>query len=371
MNELASQLKISIHVNALTGGGAERVASLWASGFVRRGHSVTIVIRDDGRPVTYQPDPRVRVIRVGSRGGSKISKLFSRLRVTRRLLRRERPDVIIGVLENASLEVYVASFGLAIPVVNTEHNVFERPVSAPMGMVAKFKKMVVNRIYNHVTVLTSRDADIAQRYIRNVSLMPNPLAFDLADDNVFDSKKKIVLASGRLDVWHCKGFDLLIKAWASARRPGWKLMITGGGGDGASDHLRSMAENLGVSDSVVFTGFVDDAVRYYRDASIFVLSSRYEGFGMVLIEAMSQGCACIAADYGGRQREIFGDVATGIAVDVEHSEPIADALGHLMDDDAARLAMGRAAIQRSAVYLPDRVIDRWESVFKRLNLPRR
>lgn len=372
MDNLGAKKTIFIHVNSLTGGGAERVASLWASGLRRRGHNVTIVIRNDGRKITYLPDEGVSVERIGPRHGSRREKLKGRLRDARRLMKARHPDVIIGVLSEATFEAWVASRGLGIPVVNTEHNAFEQPHSAPMTRSRRFKKRWLNRLYDHVTVLTSADYAIAGKFLKHLTLMPNPLAFEPLDDlSVMDDKQKFVLASGRLDDWHYKGFDLLIKAWGMTPHEGWKLKIMGTGSLRNRMRMMDLAEECGVKDSIVLAGYTDDPLSDYRDASVFVLSSRYEGFGMVLIEAMSQGCACIASDYKGRQREIFGDTAdTGLIVDVESSKAISEGLSKVIDDADMRRRMQLNAIKRSAHFALSHVTDRWEEIFATLPSPR-
>ena len=141
--------------------------------------------------------------------------------------------------------------------------------------------------------------------------MPNPLGLQPVND--IPHKQNIILAVGRLDDWHVKGFDVLIRAWARVvssfkflvSTDGWKLQIAGTGSEESLNYLKQLCKENGVEDSVEFLGFRKDVEKLYQEASIYVLSSRYEGFGLVLIEAMSQGCACVACDYKGRQREII------------------------------------------------------------------
>jgi len=357
-------MKIFIHVNALTNGGAERVASIWASGLAARGHSVTVVIRDDGRPVDYYPGDGVEVYRIGGGCGNKALVLLRRMMRTRRLLRQRRPDVIVGVLNNATMEVYLSSLGLGIPVVNTEHNAFERPESAPMTRLLRFQKFFVNRLYRRVTVLTEADRRLLAGKVAAVDVLHNPLAFDPASGMC--SKERVVLACGRLDVWYCKGFDLLIEAWGVVKSrglaDGWRLVIAGGGDGRDVETLKAFADKNGVGDSVELVGFQENVLDLYRRASVFVLSSRYEGFGMVLIEAMSQGCACIACDYNGRQQEIVGGDGNALCVPVDDLHALADAIGRLVGDSGLRETMGAAAIARSRDFMSSRIVRQFEDI---------
>ena len=115
-----------------------------------------------------------------------------------------------------------------------------------------------------------------------------------------------------------------------------------------------------------FFGFREDIDKLMRQASIFVLSSRYEGFGLVLIEAMSQGCACIAADYKGRQKEIFGSIDNGIAIETESSTSMTDQLQLLINDEGERLRLQKNAVQRSSFFSLDNISRKWNSLLSSL-----
>ena len=127
----------------------------------------------------------------------------------------------------------------------------------------------------------------------------------------------------------------------------------------------------------------------YKKASVFVLSSRYEGFGLVLIEAMSQGCACIACDYKGRQREImetlpgppclgrgaaeqnakggpFFETSTGILCPPEDVEALVTAMRKMMDDDEYRESVRNNAVERSGYYDIKNIARQWEELLKRV-----
>ena len=161
--------------------------------------------------------------------------------------------------------------------------------------------------------------------------MPNPLTFTpivVAEDGEMINdlgtvieKEKIILAAGRLNDWKCKGWDLLIKAWAlingqetmgngqindqSLALSGWRLQIAGTGSEQDFSFLKQLCKENDVEDSVEFLGYRTDMKELYQKASIFCLSSRSEGLPMVLIEAMSQGCAPVACENLGRTKEII------------------------------------------------------------------
>lgn len=370
-------MKILIMVHNLTGGGAERVAALWAEGFVLRGYEVGIVLNCNHKtPMTYKIPSSVK--RYNIAGNHYVNWIANKLyrilgldiyyiRNLRRVIKDFKPEVAICVLQPWAEWSRKASVGMNIKIVNTEHNVFKKPNDAkynPMTTKLYEEKYVWNKRYSHVTVLTEVDKRCAEKTLDNVSVLPNPLAF--VPCTIIPSKKKVILAVGRLNAWHVKGFDLLIKSWGRIclKYPEWKLQIAGNDRKGAQQYLQTIADNHGVGSQLEFLGYRENMLSVYQDASIFVLSSRYEGFGMVLIEAMSQGCAPIACDYEGRQREIITSDDEGIICPVEDVNALAEAMKKMIENEIYRKNTQINAIKRSRYYSIDNIMDKWEEVIE-------
>lgn len=304
-------MKIAIVCSRLCFGGAERVAVIWANGFMRKGHNV-VLISNLFEEQTYHVDERITLCNLVSAKTNKIKKWCSAIWNVRRIVRKERPDVIIGVMETCSMVAKLGTIGVNIPVIMTEHYAFDRSPYGSLSKMEKLSKFTLNKFYNIVTVLTEEDRRVIGKKLNNVAVLPNPLSLSPIDIRKVN-KTRVLLAIGRLDAWYVKGFDVLIRAWARVvssleflvSTDGWKLQIAGTGSEESLNYLKRLCKENGVEDSVEFLGFRKDVEKLYQNASIFVLSSRYEGFGLVLIEAMSQGCACVACDYKGRQREII------------------------------------------------------------------
>ena len=383
------------------------MAVAWANGFCQKGHDV-MVIANLHEPITYQLDDGIEVRQLVPTNRNKIKKWFGSFGQVRKHMKEFCPDVAIGVLATCSFVAKVASLGLHIPVIATEHDSFERPDSAPFNFWNRMSKFYFNKFYNHITILTQADADIIGKRLKGIRVMPNPLA--LASVSSIPNKKKVILAAGRLDSWHVKGYDVLIKAWGKVvesresrvlsvaslgesasrlERKGWRLQIAGTGSEESLQYLKSLCKENGVEDFVEFLGFVSDMQSLYQKASVFVLSSRYEGFGLVLIEAMSQGCACIACDYKGRQREImetlpgppclgrgaevqnakrdpFFETSTGILCPPDDVEALAAAMRKMIEDEEYRESVRHSAIERSKYYSIDNTINRWEDYLNRI-----
>ena len=401
-------MKIAIVCSRLCFGGAERVAVIWANGFMRKEHNV-VLISNLFEEQTYYVDQRITLCNLVSAKTNKIKKWCSAIWNVRRIVREERPDVIIGVMETCSMVAKLGTIGVNIPVIMTEHYAFDRSPFGSLSKMEKLSKFTLNKLYNIVTVLTEEDRRVIGKRLNNVAVLPNPLSLSPIDIRKVN-KTRVLLAIGRLDAWYVKGFDVLIKSFAKLlngskvaepclefkgndiafklREEGWKLQIAGTGSEGSLNYLKQLCKENGVEGSVEFLGFRNDVEKLYQNASIFVLSSRYEGFGLVLIEAMSQGCACVACDYKGRQREIlnpaqdksletrnlnletrnrkFETCDTGILCEPDNVEALADAMAKMIMDEKYRESVRRNAIERSKYYSIDRTMDRWETLLNQL-----
>ncbi len=434
-------MKISIICSCLTHGGAEHCAVMWANGLTKQGHKV-MVVTNLFEPITFQLNNEIELFDLVKYNKNKWQKWASSIQCVRHAIKQFCPDVVIGVMPTCSFIAKAAVIGLHVPVVATEHNSFERPQSAPFPFIEKFAKYILNYLYDGVTVLTEADNKIIYGRFKNSKVMPNPLSLIPVRDTF--NKTNVVIAAGRLDAWHYKGFDVLIRAWGqiirkktidngrlimdneqfdvqSLKLTEWKLQIAGTGSEASLQYLKQLCKENGVENSVDFLGFVSDMESLYKRASVFALSSRYEGFGLVLIEAMSQGCACVACDYKGRQREIIcpggvndsfkfqdsssntssfknqkskvlecGAIDTcnlkpethlqpeanlqpettplrgvevcenGILCEPDNVEALASALEKMIDDDAYRESVRTHAIERSKYYDMEHTMKRWE-----------
>lgn len=357
-------MKIFILVHNLTNGGAERVASLWATGFSAE-NEVCVIINDNKNPITYKVPNNVRILNIASNKSSRLKRYIDGINKLRIIISKNRPDLIIGVLSSRVKWAKLFATFYGIPVINTEHNAFERPDSAPLSRSTYWNKFFLNKIYDGITVLTNADKIVIKNRLNKVKVLPNPCTFTPALTDIIEKKEKIILASGRLTVWHCKGFDILLKAWSLAINEvdkEWKLVITGQGNEESEEYLKNLTDELGITDRVKFVGYISSIQPWYERSSIFVLSSRYEGFGMVLLEAMSQGCACIACDYKGRQKEILGEPPAGVVVRPEDELRLRDAIVRVCNDNVYRKTIQVQGIERSKLFSLNNIMDKWNKI---------
>ncbi len=221
-----------------------------------------------------------------------------------------------------------------------------------------------------LTALTEGDAAAYREMLGaapRVECIPNGVPAAGAPHSPLDAK--VVVAAGR--VTPQKGFDRLLKAWTrvAPRHPDWELRIFG---DGRSlESLRRRAVRLGISDSAHLMGFTPRLADELAAASIYVMSSRREGFPMVLLEAMGAGLPVVSFDCPTGPRDIVREGVDGHVVPDGDVQALADALSGLMADPARRRAYGAAAVEGAARFDIAKIAARWEALFEELAAAKR
>ena len=239
----------------------------------------------------------------------------------RSIVKRIRPDVLITVATPLVRISTPAISGLKIKNIAWEH--FNLYAGSKIGSVWKW---ISTFCVDRTIVLCNDDAENFRKVgARNVSAIANFSSIG-EDNEPSECTEKVLLAVGR----HAnqKGFDMLIKAWAKVDAKDWKLKIVGSG-QLLQDNLR-LADSLGLTESIIFQDATSDIVDEYRNASCFVLSSRYEGLVMVLIEARMMGLTCVSFDCPTGPREIIRDGLDGFLVHTEDVDALAAKLTEVL-----------------------------------------
>lgn len=217
----------------------------------------------------------------------------------------------------------------------------------------KFENLFLRK-FDKVVLLTKKDQDNYPN-LSNTAVIPNSL--QSIPGKSAKLKKKRVLAVGRLT--HEKGYDLLLEAWQKflIECPDWELVIVGSGV--TEQKLRQLILELQLGDSVTIQPPMASIENDFLNSSVFVLSSRFEGFGMVLIEAMSYGLPCAAFDCPCGPGEIIRNGEDGILVSPEDAQELGRALMRFAKEKAFRVQCGRAAKKNVVRFSEDRILPAW------------
>ena len=237
-------------------------------------------------------------------------------------------------------------------------------------LVAKYwrhkQAMAVKRL-DKLVLLTSQDEICWKMTTLKTCVIPNPITIEYGERSPLDMKR--VIAVGRLN--EQKGYDFLIGAWSivAKKHPDWTLDIYGEGQ--LRDFIQNMIIQYGLKASINLKGVVKDINREYAKSSILVLSSRYEGFGLVLVEAMSCGVPCVAFDCPFGPRDIINSGIDGLLVKYLDVKALADGLCTLIENVKLRQAMGNKAFEHIQRYDVDHVMQMWMDLFNKLKLDKR
>ncbi|WNI15476.1 glycosyltransferase [Actinacidiphila sp. ITFR-21] len=367
---------VANEVNEL--GGVARWQAQMAGLFAARGHRVTVVgVAPPEVPMDlggHPPFDAVTLYEVrppGRRPKSPLGRAnpAARLREAARdrgvrqaaaklsaLFRAARPGAVIIVTQVWAMEWVAVADTAGHRVIGMSHESY-----AYSRQSSRFQR--VERLFRGVdrlVLLTQEDADLwAGRGLNNVGFMPNPLP--MMPEVPSPRTEKVVASVGRLS--HQKGIDMLLDAWAEAAplAPGWRLRIHGAGE--LAEPLRRQCAELGLDDSVEWAGQTADVPGALRAASVFVQSSRGEGFPLALLEAMACGLPCAAFDCAPGVHEIVDDGVDGLLARPGNTSELARRLVRLMNDGDERDRMGELARRSVQRYTPEAITTRWEELF--------
>lgn len=263
-------------------------------------------------------------------------------------------DYLIANSPALCCSTILSTLGLQL---NTKFVAFEHHKFFFPGKVWQFIRAKMFFKYHKVIALTS-DAHQSYLSIGCASVhIPNALSITIGEQSQLIYKK--IVAVGRLEP--VKGFDKLIMAWKQVVNiyPDWVLEIVGTGSD--EERLKHLVQGLDITNQVVFFGHALKIAHNYTNSSALVLSSQQEGFGLVLIEAMSHGLPCISFDCDSGPRDIIENGINGYLVEDQSVEDLVEKIEqYIALTKEEKQTMSNCAKETSLRYSPDMIIDRWK-----------
>ena len=362
--------RILILIHRLSVGGAERSAVNLAHSLCQSGARVTLATTELPGNGDYSLNQQVTRIDLNLGKSDERNRIgliyrFRQLWRTRKLIRREMPDVVISFLPIQSVIALIANLGLRNKVLVLERSY---PPNTRIGPTWHILRKMTYGLAETVIAQTQDTADwiLQHTYASRTSVIPNFVVWPsvaefpvvLIEQHV-QPDAKVVLAAGTDR--KIKGFELLIKAFADVveSKTEWVLVIAG---PENGDNYAGLTEIYGIRDRVIFPGRVGNIGDWYERADIFVLSSLTEGFPNVLLEAMAAGCCVVAFDCNVGPRDIIRDNIDGILVPPADDAALTQVLKELVCDAKRRGELALKAEEVKVRFGRESVLKQWEKV---------
>ena len=363
-------------------GGMERVLYNKVKYFSEQMHwDVTVVTTDQHNRLPFYPFPEsVRMIDLGiNYSEDNVKRTFGKIygylkkrkkhrRLLEKLLMQEKADIVVSLYPSESSFIPYIKDG-SRKVLEIHYCKFFRLQYGRKGLLGAIDKWrtwqderIVRR-FDKFVVLTNEDRGYWGN-LPNIEVIPNAAMF--VADRYSDVSVKRVIAVGRLD--YQKGFDRLIQAWEIVNKSGkyddWRLDIFGQGD--WKDMLQGMIDKKGLNGSAFINKPTKNIGEEYADSSMLVMSSNYEGFPMVMIEAMACGLPVVAFDFKCGPKDIIRNEENGLIIHNGDIKALADGIMKLMEDTENRKRMSLNARKIVDTYSEKAVMEKWIGLFNNL-----
>lgn len=356
-------------------GGMEKVVLGKANYLAEKGYEVFIVTTEQkGRESFFDIDRRIEChdldINYENENNSSFIKKLTSFKYKQKLhkrrleeyIRMKKPDIVVSTFGNEVNFLYNIKDG-SKKILEIHFSRFFRLQLKRKGiweLVDRYRSKVDRKKveeYDRFVVLTHED----KRYwdgVKNIEVIPNFIA--IHDKNA-DMNSKKAIAVGRFS--YQKGYERMIMAWKRVNEvhPEWILNIFGNGEE--KEKIRTLVDNLGLNEKVTLNDATNDIGKEYVTSSLFILSSRYEGLPMVLLEAMSYGLAIVSYDCKCGPKDIIDNNRNGVLVEEGNVNKLADAIIEVINNDTKRKMLAKNAKEDSKIYSTECIMKQWMNMF--------
>ena len=335
------------------------MANYWAN----QGKEITLITMSSEDGDFFTLDPRIRRIALGLLSESQtiwaaIKNNVRRIFRLRAAIRRSRPQVVISFMDETNVKVLFATQGLSVPVVISIRN---NPRKCNINRKWNLLRRWTYPLAEALVVQTSTTRNWMKEIVRKdrIHVIPNPVVREsVIVSSEFKPSSPFIVAMGRLE--KVKGFDLLLRAFSRCKRQDWHLVILGEGSE--RTYLESLMSRLALGSRVQLPGRLEEPTAVLRQAELFVLSSRHEGFPNGLLEAMSCGLAVVSFDCPTGPSDIITDGIDGVLVPREDVDALAAAMDRLMHDRTERQKLGDRALAVRERFSLENIMGMWDEL---------
>lgn len=352
--------------NMSRSGGTERVLSVIANGLSERGFSVFIMsLWGDGKSFfSLKDEIKLYWIEQGFKGTG-ITGIIGRLRYLNGILRKEKAEILVDVdIILGCYSFFLKKWMPELRWVSWEHFNYYHHFKKN-HFLRKIIKRAAGRYSDQIVVLTEEDRTSYEKHLKprcGIRCIYNPVPYE--GTFAKEDEKARILAAGRLTGE--KGFESLIHSWRRLEDayPEWEVVVAGEGED-----RKKLEKAIRVSGlkRLYLAGNVPDIERYYQEAAFFVLPSKSEGFGMVLVEAMCFSNPVVSYACGAGPKKIVLDGKNGFLVEPGNVEQFAGRMEALMSDAQLRKKMGNTARKSVVRFEKEKILGQWERLLNRMD----
>ncbi|RCT54140.1 glycosyltransferase family 4 protein [Winogradskyella sp. KYW1333] len=365
-------MKLAYIINTLNGtSGIIRMVTLQANYFISNyGYDIDfILLQQSPKEITFFYDLNCKVnLHFINRKRNGVKHTFQKLKLLNKILNKINPTIVMPV-ESNFFSLYLPYFtNSRFKYIYQRHDTKERNLKRLSGnlkisfgnTLKIFLLNLAGHKYDKFVILS--DAHRADwKNLNNLIVIENPLTIN-DDRRKARLDKKIVLAIGRSDP--IKGFDMLLKSWSivTLKYPDWRLKIVGV--KATDNELKKQIDKLGINNSVEVQMPTKNIESIYLNSSIYVCSSRLEGFPLILLEAMSFGIPVISFDCKYGPSEIISDGIDGLLVPPNDTNVLATSIIRLIEDDKLRSEFGDMAYNNIQRYSKENIMLKWKDLFE-------
>lgn len=346
-------------------GGTEKMTTSLANELVKSGYSVSIISLAPAKEVFFNVDERIRIYSVLQSDGNFILKYPQILYRLSTIAKEQSIDILINVdiiLSLFSLPLKI--FDKTLNIISWEHFNYK----TNLGIKRRdYARELSKKYADAIVTLTEQDRNFYLENRKPQASMHTISNFieELPDKEALLEATKVI-AVGRFS--YQKGFDILAEVWSIVKKnkdsDGWILQIIGDGD--LKDDIKDKIKKLHIDYSVEIIDAKENISDYYLDSSIYVMTSRFEGLPMVLIESKSYGLPIIAFDCLTGPQDLVEDTVDGYLVEMGDLESMADKINMLMKDSNLRKSMGQKAKLNSLKFEKKNILKKWETLFDSL-----
>ena len=358
----ARKPRILFVLPSLGAGGSERVVTTLANHWAEQGYDIGIANFDGPDFAPFYPlAQQVSLFRLDLPASSaglpgQLLQTRRRIKALEGVYRQFQPDAVISFLTKANIMAVLAARRLGVPVIVSERNNPKLQQFNAFWRAAR--SYAYPKAFSFVTMTRGAAEHYPERQRPRTSIIPNPVNLPETWEN--RRGNKTITAVGRLTGQ--KQFHLLIDAFARIAPgfPDWNLVVWGEGE--LRTELEQQRTRLGLDDRVALPGLTQMPGQWIETADVFVLSSAYEGWPNVIVEAMAAELPVVAFDCEHGVSDMIDDGVTGRIVPLDDVEALADAMASLLRDPVLRRELAQGALQASSRYDTDIIANQWMAI---------